>query len=402
MTEVVRSQAVANSLPWTSQLAFSIKIRAIQKGLTCLDWLSSVNKTSSHAPNIIKTYETRQHLPVRIFIPSSFSSNSSDTLPTLFTIHGGGFCIGSSQDDDAWNRSFADTHSILVVALNYSKAPAAPFPTGLDDLEALYLAALDDESLPIDRANGGRVAICGFSAGGNLTLGLCQRLLRSEHQGLSSCRPRAAISVYGALDLSLSPDFKITTRQYKSDTSLGSPRTSAHDTLLSIAPLFDWSYLPPGQDLRDPLVSPGPYARPEDLPAHVFVIASELDMLANESRECANRLAHQRGSSRHVSAETSMSELAAPRCGRPEPGRPGELELDDERFAWQETFSDGSVRWLLVPDVLHGFDSLPMRERLGGKETMKDAELKTEAYCRVLGEWLLGTVFSSVQRPEVL
>jgi hypothetical protein len=43
-----------------------------------------------------------------------------------------------------------------------------------------------------------------------------------------------------------------------------------------------------------------------------------------------------------------------------------------------------------------------MRERLGGKETMKDAELKTEAYCRVLGEWLLGTVFSSVQRPEVL
>jgi hypothetical protein len=267
---------------------------------------------------------------------------------------------------------------------------------------ALYLAVLNDESLPIYRENGGRVAICGFSAGGNLTLGLCQRLLRSERQGLSSCSPRAAISVYGALDLSLSPDFKIRTRQYKADSSLGSPRTSTHDTLLGMAPLFDWSYLPYGQDLRDPLVSPGPYAHPEDLPPHVFVIASELDMLANESREFANRLAHQRGSSRHVPDETSMSESGIPCCGRPEPGGPGELELDDERFAWHEAFPDGSVRWLLVPDVLHGFDSLPMRERLGGEETMKDGELKTEAYCKLLGDWLLGTVFSSAQTSVIL
>ncbi|KAF5638929.1 triacylglycerol lipase [Fusarium sp. NRRL 25303] len=381
------AQLVKGSPPWTRRIAYNVQIRAIQATLTTIDWLGSFSRTSANAPNIVKTYNVRGHLPVRIFLPSSYEAGSSKPLPTLFTIHGGGFCIGSSQDDDAWNRSFSDTHSVLVIALNYSKAPAAPFPTGLDDLVSLYHAVLDDESLPIDKANGGRVAICGFSAGGNLSLGLSQRLFQSDH---CTCRPRAAISVYGALDLSRSPEAKISTRQYKTDASLGSPRTSARDLLLNMAPLFDWSYLPDGQDLRDPLVSPGPCADPDDLPAHVFIIASELDMLAKESLECATRLARARGVS---GISDTGSEIG--RCGRSEPGKPGQLELEDSRFAWQETFPGGSVRWLLVPDVLHGFDSLPMRERVGEKETIKDAELKTKAYCDLLGDWLLHTVFDA-------
>ncbi|KAG5749187.1 hypothetical protein H9Q70_008165 [Fusarium xylarioides] len=382
-----KTQLVKGSPPWTRRIAYKVQIRAIQATLTTIDWLGSFSRTSANAPDIVKTYNVRGHLPVRIFLPSSYEAGSSKTLPTLFTIHGGGFCIGSSQDDDAWNRSFSDTHSVLVIALNYSKAPAAPFPTGLDDLVSLYHAALDDESLPIDKANGGRVAICGFSAGGNLSLGLSQRLLQSDH---CTCLPRAAISVYGALDPSRSPEAKISTRQYKTDASLGAPRTSARDLLLNMAPLFDWSYLPVGQDLRDPFVSPGPCADADDLPPHVFIIASELDMLAKESLECATRLARARGGSGISDAD---SEIA--RCGRSEPGKPGELELKDNRFAWQETLPDGSVRWLLVPDVLHGFDSLPMRERVGDKETIKDAELKTEAYCKLLADWLLNTVFDA-------
>jgi hypothetical protein len=43
-----------------------------------------------------------------------------------------------------------------------------------------------------------------------------------------------------------------------------------------------------------------------------------------------------------------------------------------------------------------------MRKRLGGEETMKDGELKTEKYCKLLGDWLLGTVFRSAQTPVAL
>ena len=108
-----------------------------------------------------------------IFFPSSYDPTSAAVLPSLFTVHGGGFCIGHQRDDDEWNRAFADAHGVLVISLNYAKAPAAPFPTAPRDVEALLLAALADASLPIDRTTDGpttRTAIAGFSAGGNLAL----------------------------------------------------------------------------------------------------------------------------------------------------------------------------------------------------------------------------------------
>ncbi|KAK0388895.1 hypothetical protein NLU13_2472 [Sarocladium strictum] len=377
---------VKPSLPWTQGLAFGLKVRAIQTAAATTELLGLHSRSPETEPDLVKTYSVRNHLPVRVFFPSSYDRSSAKPLPTLFTIHGGGFCIGSTPDDDAWNRAFADKHSILVVALNYGKAPGAPFPTGLDDLTSLYLAALEDDSLPIDKAGEGRIATCGFSAGGNLSLSLCQRLFQRREQGVqpASCCPRAAVSVYGALDLSRAPEAKVATRQFKPD-ALSPPRNSSNDFLLGMAPMFDWCYLPEGQDLTDPLLSPGPYANRKHLPPHVFIIASELDMLANDSRECAYRLA---------SPEGKVPQLPA-KCGRPEPGRHGELELNDERFHWQRTQGDGSVRWLLVPDVLHAFDSLPMRNRLGGEETMDDADLKTRAYRDILGDWLIGTVWAT-------
>ncbi|RSL90994.1 hypothetical protein CEP51_000439 [Fusarium floridanum] len=118
-------------------------------------------------PNSSKSYPCRPNLPIRIFMPESKLHSSDQALPTLFTVHGGGFVMGSPQNDDAWNRYFSNTYSILVIALNYPKAPSARFPTAIYDLEQLILAVLSDSSLPIDKD---RVAIAGFSAGGNLAL----------------------------------------------------------------------------------------------------------------------------------------------------------------------------------------------------------------------------------------
>ncbi len=114
-----------------------------------------------------------------IFFPKSYDQTYPQTLPTLFTIHGGGFCIGHSRDDDEWNRRFANKQKTLVISLNYSKSPQHPFPTALHDIEALLLAALADESLPIDRSKRpntsvSRTAILGFTEGGNLALSVAQ------------------------------------------------------------------------------------------------------------------------------------------------------------------------------------------------------------------------------------
>ncbi|KAK3318115.1 hypothetical protein B0H66DRAFT_516242 [Apodospora peruviana] len=122
-------------------------------------------------PDIIKAYPVRRRLPVRVFFPSHYDLTSPALLPTIFTLHGGGFTVGYASDDDMWNRTFADSFTILVISLNYSKAPWVAFPTPLHDAEALYHAVLNDESLPIDRM---RTALCGFDAGANLALALAQ------------------------------------------------------------------------------------------------------------------------------------------------------------------------------------------------------------------------------------
>lgn len=360
---------------------------------------SAARETSSGAANFADLVAA----PSRVFFPQSYDQTSPQTLPALLTIHGGGFCIGNSQDDDEWNQHFADTHGVLVVSLNYSKAPSAPFPTGLHDLEALVLAVLSDESLPIDRAprpsGTNRTAILGFSAGGNLALAVSQ--LPSVHS--HPLAPGAVVSVYGALDFTIAGSAKLANRPFK--TSIGGPPRGGNVDMLSwLAPTFDWSYIPYGQDLRDPLLCPA-FARREGLPPYVGLVAAELDMLAHESWTLACRLGTE-GAGRGRRVPDRLSADPAWRvCGREDhgggdggqqqqPRESGKLELEDDRFAFEDRWEGGGVKWLLVPDVVHGFDHAEVRSVLGGGEaTIVDAEMKTTAYVAELGRWLKETVW---------
>ncbi|KAK1749492.1 Arylacetamide deacetylase [Echria macrotheca] len=366
-------------------------------------------------PDIVKAYPVRRKLPVRrIFFPSHHDLTSPLLLPTLFTIHGGGFTVGSPSDDDAWNRTFADTYSILVIALNYSKAPWAVFPAPLLDAEALYHAALNDESLPIDRM---RTALCGFDAGGNLALGLAQLPSvktgydPSRHIGhateydtnpypyaapsRSSPPPAGVISVCGILDFGMSASRKARTRPYK--RQLRGPRGwgPGLDWMARLLPSSAWSYIPYGHDIADPLLSPA-YASRAELPPHVFVVAAELDCLAHESWRTACAWAGR-----------AVPDVDVP-VGRRGPSRWRGC-LDDgggekaAKFAWGEQHTvmpgtkgfEGTTRWLLVPDVVHGFDSPGWRNKylFGDEEARMDAEMKTIAYQRELAEWLWATVW---------
>lgn len=331
----------------------------------------------------------------RIFFPASHDLTSPTPLPTLITIHGGGFCLGSPRDADEWNRAFADTHSTLVISLTYSKAPTSPFPAAIHDLEALYAAILADESLPVARSgttSGGgdgvsRIAVLGFSAGGNLALALSQ--LPSVRHSLDA--PRAVVSVYGCTDLSIPPERKAGSRRYK--TRLPRPKGDSWDMLAGLAPVFDWSYLPYGQDLRDPLLSPA-YASEAHLPPYVCIIGAELDMLSHESWRLAVRLGNERfGRGRPLpDIDSPDPELAV--SGRKGPSRRrGALEDEeggDERFGWEDNDDEGGkgVKWMLIPDVIHGFDCPSLRHLMGGEEAIKDAEGKTRGEIEAVGRWL--------------
>ncbi|KAI2627001.1 alpha/beta-hydrolase [Hypomontagnella submonticulosa] len=354
-------------LPILSRLSLGFSIYAFQLLGTPILWWRALYPPKI-PPVTIKKYNCRPSLPIRIFFPESYDPKTSQApLPTVYTIHGGGFCLGQTSDDDEWNARFASMHNVLVIGLNYRKAPSYPFPTAVYDLEALLLATYDDESLPIDKK---RIAIGGFSAGGSLTLSVCQ--LPSIREKV---RPSAALPIYAVVDKSMPTDVKPTTRYYKPGLAPGI-RADPTDFLARFSPMFMWSYINPGQNLKDPLLSS--YFAPRDtLPPHIFFVATELDQLAHETWCMASKFA-----------------------GRPEPpwstkvgqeqvaDKKGELILDDERFAFEHIDEGGksSVRWLLIPDQLHGFDHLPPSWH--GEESLRDAKSKEVAYQKILGEWL--------------
>lgn len=349
----------------------------------------------------------------------------------------------------------ADSQNMLVIALPYSKAPRAPFPAGLNDLEALYLAVLADESLPIDRTSspgaaagrgrrakkrkGGRIALAGFDAGANLALALSQRAAVAN----AAAAPTAVISISGILDLARPLEAKARGRPYK--PGLPAPRNSAADMLAATYSAYTWGYVPYGSDLRDPLLSPafaqqqqggdedGEEEEDARLPQHVCLVAAELDLLAHESWRMACRLVQEGGIRRgdgrrarwRVPDADVVGDTAQSVCGREQTSAVrGALEMEElssssssrgggdvedglgprKRFGFEVVWpppgghvvghdgdEDGSVRWILVPDVMHGFDRSLWR--YGGEETVRDAELKTVAYVDAVGKWLRETVW---------
>lgn len=377
----------------------------------------------------------------RIFFPSSYDLTSPQTLPTVISIHGGGFCIGTARDDDEWNRTFADTQNVLVISLPYSKAPRIPFPYAIHDLEVLYLAVLADESLPIDRgpmvspkdAHGGRgkgkVAILGFDAGANLAMALSQLSRIRQH----ATPPTAVVSIAGYLDLERPVAKKLRNRPYKA--ALPFPRNAKVDPRAATYDAYVWSYVPYDHDMRDPLLSPAfaawdGVAGDGGLPPHVCLVGAELDVLAHESWAMACRLVRdgsvRRADGKHAGWRVPDPDAEDPVhrvCGTEEVARghwQGQVEMSElpagdgtdpaveedglgatKRFGFEVSWKGagreegGSVKWILVPDALHGFDRGPWRVGAGLPETVRDADAKTRAYVDEVGRWLRGTVWKS-------
>lgn len=274
--------------------------------------------------------------------------------------------MGSPHDNDPWNFAFASEQNALVVALNYAKAPLNPYPGPTNDIEALLLAVLADTSLPIDQ---NRIAIGGWSAGGNLALAVAQRETVRHHI-------KAVVPIYPVLDFSLPAGAKAGSRRYK--PSLGGFRAKDTDYLIPAAPFFDWAYCPAGHDSRDPGLSVG-FVERDMLPNKIFLLGCEMDMLGHEDWRLISKLA-----GREVSSDVVGREAVAEK---------GEIILDDERFYWDEKKDDGSwYRWLLVPDTVHGFDQ-DISAITKDPELMADAAIKTEKTRKIIGEWLGEAVF---------
>jgi acetyl esterase/lipase len=110
--------------------------------------------------------------------------------PALLWIHGGGYVIGTAQQDDRMCRKLARELGITIAATEYRLAPENPYPAGLNDC---YAALQWLSRLPA--VDPSRIAIGGASAGGGLAASLA--FLARDRGEIS---PVAQLLVYPMLD----------------------------------------------------------------------------------------------------------------------------------------------------------------------------------------------------------
>ena len=113
-------------------------------------------------------------------------------------LHGGGWVLGSADQQDTMLERIADTTGLAAVSVEYRLAPEYPYPAGPDDCEtaAAWLVRHAKTEFGSDV-----LTIGGESAGGHLAAATLLRM--RDRYGYTGFR--AANLVYGAYDLSMTP-----------------------------------------------------------------------------------------------------------------------------------------------------------------------------------------------------
>lgn len=140
-----------------------------------------------------KNVELRPGLRADIAVPKGAGPH-----PVMIYLHGGGWAFGSPTSFRKLGMQFAEA-GYLTIVLDYRLAPEHPFPAALEDT-VFAIRWAKDNARRWD-GDGGRIAIGGDSAGGNLALSA----LTSSTPELRSL-VKAAVLFYGAYDLQATAD----------------------------------------------------------------------------------------------------------------------------------------------------------------------------------------------------
>ena len=101
-----------------------------------------------------------------------------DSAGAILYFHGGGWVVGSLETHDGALRALAVAAQCKVIAVQYRKAPEAPFPAAIEDAEAALAYIRSTAALGIDP---GKLIVAGDSAGANIAAVLAQRSCRGEN-----------------------------------------------------------------------------------------------------------------------------------------------------------------------------------------------------------------------------
>jgi len=184
----------------------------------------------------------------------------SDPSHVVLYFHGGGYCSGSIVSHRRMVTEAGRAARARTLAIDYRRAPEHPYPAAHEDALAAW-RFLRRQGIPAEN-----IAVGGDSAGGNLTLGLIQRL-RAAGEALPAC----AWLVSPWTDLTMSGPTLAT--------------KDAVDPLIHEAYLVELAdaYAPRSIDRKDPLISPL-FAEFSGFPPVLIQVGSAETLLADATR----------------------------------------------------------------------------------------------------------------------
>lgn len=208
-------------------------------------------------------------IPARIYTPKTLRQ-SNGLAPCLVFFHGGGWVIGDLDTHDVACRKLADEGQLIVISVDYRRAPEYKFPTAVDDaIAATAWIAGRAKTLGIDAA---RLCVGGDSAGGNLAA-----------VAAIDARDKGGPSIAGQVLVYPATDFAMTHPSHRE------PETSILLTHTVIRWFRD-HYLRSAADGDDWRASPARIKALAGLPP-AYVLTAGADPLRDEGEEYAKRLA---------------------------------------------------------------------------------------------------------------
>ncbi|AEO60496.1 hypothetical protein MYCTH_2069956 [Thermothelomyces thermophilus ATCC 42464] len=114
-------------------------------------------------------------IPIRVLYPDNGEPRRGEgKMGGIIYFHGGGYCTGSVDEFENGLRLLAEESACIIFAPDYRLAPEFPYPTQLDEFDAVIDWVLDGaaQQRGVDRT---RLVAAGDGAGGSLATAVCMR-----------------------------------------------------------------------------------------------------------------------------------------------------------------------------------------------------------------------------------
>jgi len=189
--------------------------------------------------------------------------------PIVVYFHGGGWVLGDLDADDPFCRDLCVRANAVVVSVDYRHAPEARFPAAVDDgFAAVRWIAANATALG---GIPGKLAVCGWSAGGNIAAVVCQL-----------ARDASGPAIAGQVLVTPVTDSDLTRPSYVEN---------GDGYILTTALMrWFWDHYADPSDRSNPKASPLRAATLSGLPP-ALVLTCEFDPLRDEGTAYANAMA---------------------------------------------------------------------------------------------------------------